>query len=143
MKKKICILFLAAIFSVIILKTLSNPYAKIAKYVNQNEGNLRASCEGYLEQEYVNNVDTEIKVEGIYGGEHTIVQFFYSGKGIVPASVYYGFYYSPDDVPVPYCNGNEELKQVSEDEWTWEGIGDNGGRIRKIRDNWYYYEAWF
>ena len=143
MKKKICILFLAAIFSVIILKTLSNPYTKIARYVNQNEGNLRASCEGYLEQEYVNNVDTEIKVEGIYGGEYTIVQFFYSGKGIVPASVYYGFYYSPVDVPVPYCNGNEELKQVSEDEWTWEDIGDNGGRIRKIRDNWYYYEAWF
>lgn len=88
MKKKICILLFAAILGVIILKTLSNPYTKIAKYVNQNEGNLRASCEVYLEQKYVNNADTEIKVEGIYGGEHKIVQFFYSGKGIVPASVY-------------------------------------------------------
>ena len=143
MKKKIGILLLIAIFGVIILKSLFNPYAKIARYVNHNEGNLRASCEFYLEQKYVNKADTEIDVMGIYGGEHKIVQFFYSGKGIAPAGVYYGFYYSPDDIPVPYCNGKEELKKVSEDEWTWEEVGDNGGRIRKIRDNWYYYEAWF
>ncbi len=74
------------------MKNIFNPYAKISRYVNHNEGNLRASCEFYLEQDYVNK---------------------------------------------------EELKMVSEDEWTWEDIGDNGGRIRKIRDNWYYYEAWF
>ena len=143
MKKNICVLLLVAIFGVIVLKIVSNPYAKISRYVNRNEGNLRASCEFYLEQKHVNKVDTEIDVMGIYGGEHNIVQFFYSGKGIAPSGVYYGFYYSPDDIPVPYCNGNEELKMVSEDEWIWEEVGDNGGRIRKIRDNWYYYEAWF
>ncbi len=143
MKKNICVLLLVAIFGVIVLKIVSNPYAQIARYVNHNEGNLRASCEFYLEQKHVNKADTEIDVMGIYGGEHKIVQFFYSGKGIAPAGVYYGFYFSPDDIPVPYCNGKEELKMVSEDEWTWEDVGDNGGRIRKIRDNWYYYEAWF
>ena len=143
MKKKTCILLLVAIFGVVILKSLFNPYMKIARYVNHNEGNLRASCEFYLDQKYVNKADTEIDVMGIYGGEHKIVQFFYSEKGIAPSGVYYGFYYSPDDIPVPYCNGDEELKMVSEDEWIWEEVGDNGGRIRKIRDNWYYYEAWF
>ena len=143
MKKRLYVLLLVAIFGVIVLKIVSNPYAKISRYVNHNEGNLRASCEFYLEQKHVNKADTEIDVMGIYGGEHNIVQFFYSGKGIAPSGVYYGFYYSPDDIPVPYCNGNEELKMVSEDEWTWEEVGDNGGRIRKIRENWYYYEAWF
>ena len=143
MKKRIFLLLLVAVFCVMIFKSQFDPYARISRYVNHNEGNLRASCEFYLEQKHVNKADTEIDVMGIYGGEHKIVQFFYSGKGIAPAGVYYGFYYSPDDIPVPYCNGNEELKMVSEDEWTWEDIGDNGGRIRKTRDNWYYYEAWF
>lgn len=143
MKKKRFLIFLVVISVFIVSKVLFNPYAKISRYVNRNEGNLRASCEFYLEQNHVNKADTEIDVMGIYGGEHKIVQFLYSGKGIAPASIYYGFYYSPDDIPVPYCNGNEELKRVSDDEWTWEDIGDNGGRIRKIQDNWYYYEAWF
>ena len=141
MKKRLYVLLLVAIFGVIVLKIVFNPYAKISRFVNHNEGNLRASYEFYLEQKHVNKADTEIDVMGIYGGEHNIVQFFYSGKGIAPSGVYYGFYYSPDDIPVPYCNGNEELKMVSEDEWTWEEVGDNGGRIRKIRENWYYYES--
>lgn len=143
MKKKRCLIFLVVISFYIVSKVLFNPYAKISRYVNHNEGNLRALCEFYLEQNPVNKADTEINVMGIYGGEYKIVQFFYSGKGIVPASIYYGFYYSPDDIPVPYCNGNEELEMVSEDEWTWKDVGDNGGKIRKIQDNWYYYEAWF
>lgn len=143
MKKKMCLIFLVVISVYIVSKVLFNPYAKISRYVNHNEGNLRASCEFYLEQNHVNKADTEIDVMGIYGGEYKIVQFFYSGKGIVPASIYYGFYYSPDDIPVPYCNGNEELEMVSEDEWTWKDVGDNGGKLRKIQDNWYYYEAWF
>ena len=143
MKRRICILLLVAILGMFAFKIAFDPYAKISRYVNHNEGNLRASCEFYLEQNHVNWADTEIDVMGIYGGEHKIVQFFYSGKGIAPAGIYYGFYYSPDDIPVPYCNGNEELTMVSEVEWTWENVGDNGGRIRKIQDNWYYYEAWF
>lgn len=143
MKKKRYLILLIIISVFIVSKVMFNPYAKISRYVNHNEGNLRASCEFYLEQNHVNKADTEIDVMGIYGGEHKIVQFFYSGKGIAPAGIYYGFYYSPDDIPVPYCNGNEELTMVSEVEWIWENVGDNGGRIRKIQDNWYYYEEWF
>ena len=131
-KKRIWLLCLAALSLFLVFKIAFNPYARISRYVNQNEGNLRGSCEFYLNQKYVNKADTEIDVMGIYGGEHKIVQFFYSGKGIAPSGVYYGFYYSPDDIPVPYCNGDEELKMVSEDEWIWEEVGDNGGRIRKI-----------
>lgn len=142
-KKRIWLLCLAALSLFLVFKIAFNPYARISRYVNQNEGNLRASCEFYLNQKYVNKADTEIDVMGIYGGDNKIVQFFYSGKGIAPASVYYGFYYSPEDVAVPYCNVDYELNVVREGVWTWDGGGDNGGKIRKIRDNWYYYEAWF
>ena len=134
MKKKISLLCLVAISMFIVYNIVFNPYARISRYVNHNEGNLRASCEFYLEQNHVNKADREIDVMGIFGGEH---------KGIAPASVYYGFYYSPDDVPVPYCNDDYELNKVSDGKWTWKGEGDNGGEIRKIKDNWYYYEAWF
>ena len=140
-KKKFLFLILGIIALLFVRKYMFSPYKEISKYVAQNESTLRRECEHYLEQDYVNKEDAHVM--GIYRGEHKIVQFFCSGKGIAPTSVYYGFYYSPDDIPVPYCNGNEDLQMVSEDEWTWEDIGDNGGRIRKIRDNWYYYEAWF
>lgn len=85
-----------------------------------------------------------VEVERVYKGEHTIVQYFYTGRGIVPASTYYGFYYSPEDVPVAYNNIDIELKQISDNEWEWaEENSDNGGIIIKIMDKWYYYKAWF
>ena len=140
-KKKYLCLILGIIALLFVRKYMFSPYKEISKYVTQNESTLRRECEHYLEQDYVNKEDAH--VTGIYRGENKIVQFSYSGKGIAPASVYYGFYYSPEDIPVSYCNGNEELTMVSEGEWIWEDVGDNGGRIRKIQDNWYYYEAWF
>lgn len=91
----------------------------------------------------MNQSDDEVKATGIYKGDTDIVQYDFSGKGIAPASIYYGFYYSPDDIPVPYDNADYDLELKSADEWTWDGVGDNGGIIRKICENWYYYEAWF
>ena len=29
------------------------------------------------------------------------------------------------------------------DSWSWQGYGDNGGEIRKIKPHWYYYKCWF
>lgn len=126
-----------------IRKHMFSPYKEISKYVTQNEATLRMDCERYLEQKYVNQSDDEVKATGIYKGDTDIVQYDFSGKGIAPASIYYGFYYSPDDIPVPYDNADYDLELKSADEWTWDGVGDNGGIIRKICENWYYYEAWF
>ena len=46
------------------------------------------------------------------------------------------------DVAVSYYN-EYKLTEEKENEWTWKGVGDNGGLTRKICDTWYYYEAWF
>ena len=27
--------------------------------------------------------------------------------------------------------------------WSWQGYGDNGGEIVKIKEHWYYYKCWF
>ena len=72
------------------------------------------------------------------------MQFLYFAFGLVPSTRYYGFYYSQDDVPVPFQNAGAVLSQVSEEEWNWYDAGtDNGGRTKRITDHWFYYEAWF
>lgn len=84
-----------------------------------------------------------IEVDGVYSGKHQIVQFYYSSVGIVPSTNYYGFYYSKDNVPVPFQNCEYELVSTSDDEWIWDDGTGNGGLTKKITDCWFYYEAWF
>ena len=71
-----------------------------------------------------------------------VVEFGYSSKGIIPASKYYGFYYSKDDTP--HVFQGSALKLVKEkDGWKWTDGSDNGGFTSRISKNWFYYEAWF
>lgn len=76
-------------------------------------------------------------------GEHMMVDFYVTGLGIAPASTYYGFYYSPDDVPLVYGNYDIVLTQCDKNTWEWSANGDNKGVTKKIADCWYYYEASF
>ena len=144
-KKTIVIVLLLLVISVpVVLFASSTPYKRIERYVNSLGGKLEQTCEFYLEQGYVNQSgDETVDVMGIYGDTNKIVQFNYSGFGMGSATTYYGFYYSPSDVPVPYCNDDYALTETTAEKWTWNGDGDNGGKIQKIRDHVYYYEAWF
>lgn len=143
MKKNNIIKLLVIVAVLVIAKLIFNPYARISRYVERNQGNLRQSCEFYIENGVIDDSYSGIKIDGIFGDANKIVQFYFSGKGLVPSSTYYGFYYSPTDVPVPYVNAEFELTKEGDNKWNWDGEGDNGGIIRKICDNWYYYEAWF
>ncbi len=80
---------------------------------------------------------------GYYEGEHPMYQFGLWGRGLVANSVYYGCYYSPEDVPLCLDNAKFPLISHGENAWTWQGEGDNGGRTEKIKDKWYYFEAHF
>lgn len=144
-KRTIIIALLLLVLSVpIIYSTFFTPYKRIERFVNDLGGKLNHGCEFYLEQGYVNpSGGKPVDVMGIYGDTNKIVQFYYSGFGMGSATKYYGYYYSPNDVPVPYCNDDYVLMETSAEEWTWNGDGDNGGIIKKIRNNVYYYEAWF
>ena len=59
--------------------------------------------------------------------------------GIAPAGVVAGFYYSPEDVPLPYEKGHA-LREEN-DIWRWQGRGDNRGWTGRIIENWFYFEA--
>lgn len=90
--------------------------------------------------------EEELNFEGIkkiqYWSDYPLVEFFMGGMGIVPASTYYGFYYSPDDKPMAFMD-NGELVTEEKDSWKWTSVGDNHGHVRKIKDKWYYYDASF
>ena len=142
--KKIFYRIVIILIVILLIKLFLNPYARISRYINHNGKQLKTMCDEFLEEGGMfKDSFSHVQVDGIFGNDTKIVQFYFSGKGLVPSSTYYGFYYSPNDVPVPYANEDYPLTEKNQNKWIWNGEGDNGGVIKKIRDNWYYYEAWF
>lgn len=145
MKKwtKLTIIGIVIILLVSIVNYFAKPERRIERFVLKYEGELQQIADAHL------NGDLSIKefkgaeVEQVFPGEHPMLQFSACGFGIAPASVYYGFYYSPNDVPLTYQNAEEELMKEADDKWQWKGEGDNGGVTYKIKDKWYYYKARF
>lgn len=154
-KIKTAIVIAIAVILVGALCSHFNYERRIANFVTQNETELTALAEEYLkktEQKEITYRGT--KIGGVFpAGE--VVPFDVGGIGIVPSANYYGFYYSPEDIPV--SNGEGKLEKVEEQEgflpglvprnpkerWVWQGYGDNGGEIVKIKEHWYYYKCWF
>jgi len=146
MKKwnKIIIAAILIILAICAVKYISNPERQIKNFINQNNEELVTIAEAYLNSDAtIKNTYKNVEVEQVFRGNNDIVQFYYGGVGIVPSSKYYGFYYSPDDVPTAYQNVNCRLSAVSDDEWEWSDGTDNGSRTIRIMKKWFYYEAWF
>ena len=78
----------------------------------------------------------------VFSGTHDMVEFMVDEDGLIPSAQYYGFYYSPDDVPLAFQNINVPLTEYKENEWEWTEKGDNRGVTKKITECWYYFEAW-
>lgn len=144
MKKsqKVVISLVIIIILITGFKYVNNPERKIFSMVQENEAEYKAVVEAVLNGEEKPVVKD---VNNIYvrEGEHTIVDFFVTGFGLAPASVYYGFYYSPEDLAMPYLEERAVLTEYETDMWKWKGSGDNNGVTKKITDGWYYYEASF
>ena len=70
------------------------------------------------------------------------MEFYCGGSGLVPSSSDYGFYYSPDDLPLAVdVTLTENLGQEG-DVFGWEEPGgDNWYYTEQIMENWYYYES--
>ncbi|HEY8362002.1 MAG TPA: hypothetical protein VIK77_03860 [Tissierellaceae bacterium] len=71
------------------------------------------------------------------------IEFYCTGFGIVPSSVYIGFYYVSNDRPTPYRGDSYELELKGKG-WQWkQPSGDNWYYTEKIADHWYFYQAGF
>ena len=120
-----------------------NNEQKITRFINSNQANLEEIAMNCLNGNETTDTYKGVVVEGVYPGEHRIVQFYFDGTGLVPSTTYYGFYYSEDAVPVAFQNINIELVSTADNQWVWDDGTDNGGLTKKIAENWFYYKAWF
>ena len=144
MKKKVRIalfIFLGLIALVFILKNVNSPERVTMRYFNTHKEELMAESLEYVTS---GNISSDIDIKrSIWYGEHTIIEYTVLCKGFASASQYYGVFYSIDDVPVSFQNSNVSLVQLADGVWEWKEAGDNRGLVKKIEDNWYYFEASF
>ena len=73
-----------------------------------------------------------------WDGKHPMAEVILFAWG----DTYYGCYYSPDGVPLPFQNTGLPLHE-EKDGWSWTAEGDNHGFTAHLEGNWYYFEASF
>lgn len=153
-----------AVLFVCFLRYHFNYERKVNRFVLKYEAELTEMAEDYLAAdsgERLRLFETSnektfhgAQLTGLFPEE--VAAFYMGGFGLVPSASYYGFYYSPDDIPI--SNGEGTLRKIPDEEtdrmrktdsksqkecWYWQGYGDNGGEIVKIKEHWYYYKCWF
>lgn len=141
--KVLCAFAVAAMLFFIASRTSEEE--KICAFVKGHESELEEISMQQLSGNHPTISYKEVTVDGVFenSNDKPIVQFSYTGRGLVPSSKYYGFYYSPSDTPSAYQNVDIGL-EVGDGAWEWhQADGDNGGVTKKIKDRWYYYESWF
>lgn len=114
-----------------ICKLVNKNYTVILEDISENDFSDTKNLKG------VKDVDSSYGVVEVYCG----------GRGFVPSTSYYGFYYSPDDLPLYCWDGigyyTESLKPDGKGFSIKYSDDDNSYYTEKIRDNFYYYEAHF
>ncbi len=112
---------------------------QIFSAVQENQVMLRECVLG-------NDPEQAKQIRGIqsvrYDADEDYYEFSCGGAGIVPASSYYGFYYSPKDAPLAVDVTQTENLSPVQDGYGWrEPKGDNSYYTERIMENWYYYES--
>ena len=137
----LCALLLAALLGTV--GRVRSGLEEIERFVTANQAVLEEIALDCLEGSQTAERYKGVEIEGVFPGEHRIVQFFSGGFGLAPASTYCGFYYSEDGVPTAYQNVDVPLTPAGENRWRWSDGTDNGGVTRRITGHWFSYRAWF
>lgn len=136
MKTKIILSVSLILIIIFGISSYNQPYKRVERFVEQNSE--------LLEDKITNNEPIPSDLTGncynTWNYEHEMSEFILFTKG----NIYYGCYYSKDDVPLPFQNAQGiGLNKIDDNRWGWHSIGDNRGITRKIKDGWYYFEASF
>ena len=81
--------------------------------------------------------DGAIPAVNHWPGQHPMVEYI-----LLTGSGYYGFYYSPDDVPLAFQNVPVPLEETSTG-WQCQAEGDDHGFTYRLSPGWYYFEVHF
>ena len=137
--KKAAVLLLLLVCVLIAASAANTPEKRTIRYFNSHRTTLEEDISNTIE---TGRASSRLNAEFNYwDGEHPIMEYIVVSSGIVPASKYYGFFYSFDNEPVSFQNSNEPLTPLSNQEWEWNGEGDNHGIVRRLDTNWFYFEA--
>lgn len=142
--KKSVIIIAVFAAAVIFTQWYFQPEKVVERTFHRNEEALNQMVEAYLagDMDALNAEIPGVQSAQYWYGDSGMIEFFVKGRGIAPASSYFGFYYSVDGVPLAFQNAKVTLVE-SGDGWQWTHGGDNRGYTEKISGNWYYYEASF
>lgn len=143
-KKRYYLLALMFVFIILIMLFHKNNYNKdkIINYVQENHFELKKISEKMRE----NTMDTEYcynEWRVTYWKNSGMVQFQLKDNNNLN-SLYTGFYYSYDDIPLGFQG--TDLKFVEQESgWIWheDNNSDNWEYTEKIMDNWYWFEIHF
>lgn len=124
------------------LKWYKNKY-EIKKLVNSNRDFLNESVENKNYDKIYELKEVKDIRKWPLDDNEIYIDFYYKGYGIVPASIYIGFYYVSEDKPTGF-QGYPHILTPEGKGWEWkEPNGDNWYYTEKIADHWYYYETGF
>ena len=143
MKKKLCLSAVICVLALAGLLYVSACRSTPEAFYTQHKATLHGAVEEILDSGSVQGVSVEgVEQIELWSSSPTIVAFHTSGFGLAPSSHYRGFYYSPDDTPVPFQNASVPL-EPSETGWSWTDGTDNHGGTSRIAPCWYTFEAHF
>lgn len=121
--------------AILLLVACTSSEERVLTWFDAHRAELTEDAEARLMGECSDDFDGDV-----WRGEHTIVEYCVPG-GLT--AQYSGVFYSPDDVPAAFQNVSVRLTESGEGEWTWRDRGDNHGLVRRLEENWYYFEASF
>lgn len=142
-KKRVVISVLIVLVIIAVSCILNVPANKIKIVLNIWGDEFKENSIQALENESAKERMHGVIQDGVFeDSENEIVQYTVKAFGLPSAGAYYGFYYSPNDVPAAFQNVHCTLKEEGENHWSWSNDGVSGITY-KISENFYYYKAKF
>ena len=132
---------LAAILAAVLVLLFCFYHPMIRTYIGLRQDHLTAYAETMLEGEAVSGRYGFWKVRA--DSDAGMVEFRTGGWGLVPSSTYEGFYYSREDVHLPFQGNTDLTMEPREGYAIWDDGYGNWGKSWKLFENWYWYQAYF
>lgn len=138
----ILLIFIAAVaLTPVILQNSIKP--SIKRTVNSHTDTLAALADDIAENGSVGDCSFKGAEQISYWPETGMVEFVYYSFGLGSSMSYYGFYYSPQDMPLGFQGTWAEFTTDGEG-WRWEEEnGDNWEYTERISDGWFFFEIHF
>ncbi len=114
----------------------------VQAYVHLFHGQLESYCQEFLDESSGISTRQYGPWRATAYPEDGMVEFSTGGSGLVANSAYEGFYYSEADTHTPFHGADVPLEDWGNTA-NWTDGTDNHGTSRRLRDHWFWFEAYF